>query len=113
MADNKKLKQLAELKKIAGLKVDHEKHRLSAIRDELNQLANERKALQNRMGSVVEVRESEPAAFINAQSYLDALSNRARHIDDAQREAHNRTEAQRERIKKALATKVRIDGMKR
>lgn len=110
MAD-KKLKQLAELKKIAALKVDHEKHRLSAIKDELNQLDEERKALQNRMGSVSEREESEPAAFINAQSYLDALSNRARHIDHAQREAHERTEAQRERIKRALATKVRIDGM--
>jgi len=110
MAD-KKLAQIAELKKIAAIKVDREKHRLSSIKDELSKLADERRALKDRMGSVAEVKESEPAAFINAQSYLDALSNRARHLDDAQREAHNRTEAQREKIKQALASKIRIDGM--
>jgi flagellar biosynthesis chaperone FliJ len=112
MGPNDKLKQLAELKKIAAIKVDREKHQLSTIKDELAQLAEERKALQNRMGSVAETRESEPAALINAQSYLDALSNHARHLGEAQREAHNRTEAQRERIKQALASKIRIDGMK-
>ena len=110
--DKKKLQQIAELKKIAAIKVDREKHQLSAIKDELRQLADERKALQNRMGSVADVKESEPAAFINAQFYLDALSSRARHIDDAQRAAHERTEAQREKIKQALAAKIRIDGIK-
>ncbi|WP_425409264.1 hypothetical protein [Hyphococcus sp.] len=110
--DKNKLKQLAELKKIAAIKVDREKHALSSIKDELSQLAEERKALQNRMGTVAEAKESEPAAFINAQYYLDSLSSRARHIEDAQRDAHNRTQAQREKIKQALATKVRIDGLK-
>ncbi len=109
---NKKLKQLAELKKIAGLKVDREKHALSAIKDELRGLADERSALENRMDIVVEVKEGDPAAFINANSYLDALSARARHLDEAQRQAHARTEAQREKIKQALAAKVRIDGLK-
>lgn len=113
MTPDKKLKQLAELKKIAAIKVDREKHQLSTIKDELAQLSDERKALQNRMGSIAETSETEPAALINAQSYLDALSNHARHLDEAQREAHNRTEAQRERIKQALASKIRIDGMKK
>ncbi|GEM_PF-2203520 len=103
---------LAELKKIADMKFDRERHRLAAVHDELARLEAERKALQKQVVGLAQATESDPAAFINAYAYLNALAAKGKQIDAARQEAHQRTEAQREKIRTALASKIRVDGMR-
>lgn len=103
--------QLAELKKIAEMKFDRERHRLAAVNEELSRLEAERKALQKKVVDLADAKESDPAAFINTYAYLDSLAVKAKQLDAARKEANQRTEAQRERIRTALASKIRIDGM--
>lgn len=110
MADQQ-TEALAELKKIAKIRVDRERLQLAAIKDELSRLDAERKALKNQIHDLHDADEASLAALMNAQAYLDSLSRKAKQIEHERSEAHERTHAQKEKIKKALASKIRIDGM--
>ncbi|MEO1135387.1 MAG: hypothetical protein AAFW68_02110 [Pseudomonadota bacterium] len=103
--------ELAELKKIAKIRVDHERHRLAAIKEEAARLDAEKQTLKSQIIELHEAEETSPAALINAQAYLNSLSNKARDIEDKRLHARERTKQQREKIKSALASKIRIDGM--
>ncbi len=103
--------QLAELKQIADIKFDRERHRLAAVKEELSRLEAERKALNKKIIDLADAKETSPAALINAQAYLNALGNKAKSLDAARQQASERTQAQRDRIKIALASKIRVDGM--
>ena len=102
---------LAELKKIADIKFDRERHRLTAINEELTKLDNERKALRKQIVDLANARETSPAALINTQYYLQTLSEKSRQLDEARLQASQRTEAQRQKIRTALASKIRVDDM--
>lgn len=102
---------LIELKKIAALKFDRERHRLAAIKDELSQLEEERQQLDKKMNALSGEKESNPASLINAFAYLHALTDKAGQIDREREEAHQRTLQQRQKIKEALASKIRVDDM--
>lgn len=103
--------ELAELKKIAKIRVDRERHRLAAIKDEVARLDAEKQALKSQIVELHEAQETSPAALINAQAYLNSLSNKARELEGKRLHASERTKQQREKIKSALASKIRIDGM--
>ena len=102
---------LAELKIIAGIKFDRERHRLAAVKEELSRLEAERKALSKQIVDIADAPETSPEALINAYAYLNALSTKAKHLDAARWQASQRTQVQRDRIKTALAAKIRVDGM--
>ncbi|WP_411819864.1 hypothetical protein ABFZ85_14440 [Hyphococcus formosus] len=108
---NHKTDPLAELKVIATLKFDRERHRLAAIKDELTALEEERRQLGKKMNALSQKKESDPATIINAFSYLHALTDKASRIDREREEAHQRTMAQRQKIKEALASKIRVDDL--
>lgn len=102
---------LAELKKIAEIRVDRERHRLAAIKDEVARLDAEKKALKSQIRDLHEAEETSPIALMNAQAYLDSLSSKARQLETKRAQASERTKAQREKIKSALASKIQIDSM--
>jgi len=103
--------QLKELKKIAQIRFDKERHKLSAINDEINRLEAERKAVRKKMTDLTGGNEASPASLMNAYAYLDALSKKADLLEAGRQEARERTKAQREKIKTALASKIRVDDM--
>jgi len=103
--------QLKELKKIAQIRFDKERHKLAAINDEIARLETERVAVRKQMTDLTEGKESSPASLMNAYAYLDALSRKADRLEAERQEVSERTQAQREKIKTALASKIRIDGM--
>ena len=110
MADSQ-AKQIEELKKIAKIRVDKERHQLAAMRDESAKLEKETQAVRKQMRDISEGKETSPEALMNAYAYLDALSLKAKRLDAERQEASERTRAQREKIKAALASKIRVDGM--
>ena len=110
MADHN-VDPLIELKKIAEIMVDRERHRLAAVKDELSRVDRERGALKQQIVNVQGADETDPAALINAQAYLDALSQKSRRLDAERLQASMRTEEQRQKIRTALASKIRIDSM--
>lgn len=101
----------AELKKIAEIKVDRERHRLAAAKAEQSRLEDERRALHKQIDDLQDAKETNPASLINAYAYLESLSSKARQLDADRAAASQRTQAQREKIKHALASKIRVDGM--
>ncbi len=103
--------ELKQLKKIAEIKFDRERHRLSAVKEELTRLEEKRRNLRSEIVGVQDAKEADPAALINAQAYLQALSKKAQRIDAERHMASERTNAQREKIKKALAAKIRIEDL--
>ncbi|WP_428408194.1 hypothetical protein [Hyphococcus sp.] len=103
--------QLKELKKIAQIRFDKERHQLTAINEEMARLEAEKKAVRKQITDITGGQETSPASLMNAYAYLDALTRKAERLDAERREAHERTEAQREKIKTALASKIRVDGM--
>lgn len=107
----RKTDPLKELKKIAAIKFDIERMRLVAAKSQLDAIDAAKKDIKNQMQSVGGGEEADTFSLANAAAYLDALSAKARRLESEQKMAHNRTEAQRERIKAALASKIRIDGM--
>ncbi|MEZ5892666.1 MAG: hypothetical protein R3C58_05920 [Parvularculaceae bacterium] len=107
----RKTDPLKELKKIAEIKFDRERHRLVAIKNEMAALDAARREVKEQMRTINSGEGADPFSFANAAAYLDSLAAKARRLDAEQRKAHERTEAQRERIKTALASKIRVDGM--
>ena len=103
--------QLKELKKIAQMRFDKERHQLAAHNEEMARLEAERKAVRKQIVDLSEGNETSPASLVNAYAYLDALTRKAERLDAERQEAHDRTEAQREKIKSALASKIRVEGM--
>lgn len=110
MADNQ-AKQLEELKEIAKIRVDKERHQLVALRDEAARLESEQKAVRKEIEDIASGKDTSPQALMNAYAYLDTLADKARKLEDDRREAGERARVQREKIKTALASKIRIDGM--
>ncbi|PQA88874.1 hypothetical protein [Hyphococcus luteus] len=106
-----KAKQIEELKKIAKIRVDKERHQLAAMRDETARLENERQGLRKQMRDLTEGRETSAEALMNAYSFLDTLSRKEKQLEARRQEATARTQAQREKIKAALASKIRVDGI--
>lgn len=102
---------LQELKKIAKIRVDKERHKLAAIRDQAARLEQERQAIRKQINDIGEGKETSPEALMNAFAYLDTLAKKAQRLDAERHQANERTQAQRERIKAALASKIRVDGM--
>ena len=103
--------QLKELKKIAQISFDKERHQLTAINEEIARLDQERKALKKQIKDISSGEQASPASLMNAYAYLDALTRKAELLDAERHEAYERTQAQREKIKTALASKIRVDGM--
>ncbi len=103
--------QLKELKKIAQIRFDKERHQLTAINEEMARLESEKKAVRKQIAELTGGQETSPASLMNAYAYLDSLTRKAERLDAERRDAHQRTEAQREKIKTALASKIRVDGM--
>ena len=103
--------EIKQLKQIAEIKFDRERHRLAAVKEELTRLEEERRSLRKEIVSIHDARETDPASLINAQAYLGSLSNKAKRIDAERHKASERTNAQREKIKKALAAKIRIEDL--
>ncbi len=103
--------QLKELKKIAQIRFDKERHKLAAINDEMTRLEAERNAVRKQMTDLTSRKDATPASLMNAYAYLDSLSQKADRLAAERLEARERTEAQREKIKTALASKIRVDGM--
>ncbi len=103
--------QLKELKKIAQIRFDKERHKLAAINDEMARLEAERKAVRKQMTDLTSGKDATPASLMNAYAYLDSLSQKADRLAAERLEASERTKAQREKIKTALASKIRVDGM--
>ena len=102
---------LQELKKIAKIRVDKERHKLVAIRDQAARLDEDRQAIRKQITDISEGKETSPEALMNAFAYLDALAKKAQRLDAERHQANERTQAQREKIKTALASKIRVDGM--
>ena len=102
---------LKELKEIAKIRVDKERHRLAAMRDEANRLETEQNAVRKQISDLTKSTDASPEAFINMHAYLNALSDKVKRLADEQHEAAARTEAQKEKIKTALASQIRVDGM--
>ncbi|WP_375207648.1 hypothetical protein [Hyphococcus sp.] len=103
--------QLKELKKIAQIRFDKERHQLTAINEEIARLDQERKALKKQIKDISSGEQASPASLMNAYAYLDALTRKAELLDAERHEAYERTQAQREKIKTALASKIRVEGM--
>ena len=103
--------QLKELKKIAQIRFDKERHQLTAINEEIARHDQERKALKKQIKDISSGEQASPASLMNAYAYLDALTRKAELLDAERHEAYERTQAQREKIKTALASKIRVDGM--
>lgn len=103
--------QLKELKKIAQIRFDKERHQLTAINEEIARLDQERKALKKQIKDISSGEQASPASLMNAYAYLDALTRKAELLDAERQEAYERTQAQREKIKTALASKIRVEGM--
>ena len=110
MADSQ-AKQIAELKKIAKIRVDKERHELAAMQDETRRLEGEQKAVLKQIDHITSGKDASPEALINAYAYLDTLAQRARALGAERNEAGERAKAQQEKIKAALASKIRVDGM--
>jgi predicted nucleic acid-binding Zn-ribbon protein len=110
MADSQ-AKQLEELKEIARLRVDKERHQLAALRDEAARLESEQKAVRKEIEDIAGGKETSPEALVNAYAYLDTLAGKARRLEGERLEAGERAKAQREKIKAALASKIRVDGI--
>lgn len=108
---NDQTSQLRELKKIANLIVDRERHRLAAVKEELSRVDEAQDALKQQIAELANAKEADPLAMLNAQAYLEGLSGKARQLTHERHHASERTKAQREKIKTALASKIRIDGM--
>lgn len=102
---------LTELKEIAKIRVDKERHQLAALRDDAARLEQERHAVRKQVKDISEGKETSPEALMNAYAYLDSLSRKAQRLDAERHEANARTQAQKEKIKTALASKIRVDGM--
>ncbi len=108
---NSQNKQIEELKMIAKIRVDKERHQLAAMRDEANRLEKEKQAVNRQILDISEGKDTSPEALLNAYAYLDALSQKARRLEAERLAASERTKAQREKIKAALASKIRVDSM--
>ena len=106
-----KAKQIEELKKIAKIRFDKERHLLAAMHDEANKLETERHAVRKQMRDLTEGRETSPEALMNAYSYLDTLSRTEKHLASEHQQASARAHAQRDKIKDALASKIRVDNI--
>ena len=103
--------QLKELKKIAEMRFDRERHKLAAMNEEAAQIESEQRAVRKQIVDLTESKENSPSSLMNAYAYLDALAKKSERLIAERREASLRTEAQREKIKTALASKIRVDGM--
>ena len=103
--------QLKELKQIAQIRFDKERHQLASINDEINRIDSEKKALSKQINDLTQVPEASPSSLMNAYAYLDALTRKADQLELDRSEASERTKAQREKSKDALASKIRVDGM--
>ena len=73
--------QLKELKKIAQIRFDKERHQLTAINEEIARLDQERKALKKQIKDISSGEQASPASLMNAYAYLDALTRKAELLD--------------------------------
>ncbi len=106
-----KAEQIEELKKIAKIRVDKERHQLAAMGDETARLERERQGVRKQMRELTAGDETSAEALVNAYSFLDTLTRKEKRLEAERQEASARTEAQRDKIKTALASKIRIDGL--
>ena len=103
--------QLKELKKIAQMRFDKERHQLAAHHEEMARLNAERNTLRKQISDLTNGTETSAASLVNAYAYLDSLTRKAERLEAEQQEATDRTQEQREKIKSALASKIRVEGM--